>query len=165
MEILRLAPEHIEGYHQIWDYVARERKYFSIFEVPHLTRTREFLLADIAKGHARFVGVVDGEVAGWCEIIPFSHPAHAHVGELDIALLPPFRGRGLGKALMEVTVREALRSGLTRIKLGVFSDNARAIALYEKTGFVREGVLRDHVLIDGRYQDLIMMAMIRRQAG
>jgi RimJ/RimL family protein N-acetyltransferase len=70
-----------------------------------------------------------------------------------------------GKALMEVTLREALRSGLTRIKLGVFSDNARAIALYEKTGFVREGVLRDHVLIDGRYQDLIMMAMIRRQAG
>jgi RimJ/RimL family protein N-acetyltransferase len=164
MEILRITPGHIESYHQSWDHVARERKYFSIFEAPPLARTREFLLKDIAKGHARFVGVVDGEVAGWCEIIPFSYPAHAHVGELDIALLSPFRGRGFGKALMEVTVREVLRNGLTRIKLGVFSDNTRAIALYEKIGFVREGALRDHVLIDGHYQDLIMMAMIRRQA-
>ena len=162
MEVLPITPEHIESYHQIRDHVARERKYFSIFEVPPLACTREFLLADIAKGHSRFVGVVDGEVAGWCEIIPFNYPAHAHVGELDIALLPPFRGRGLGKALMEVTVREALRNGLIRIKLGVFSDNTRAIALYEKIGFVREGVLRDHVLIDGHYQDLIMMAMVRQ---
>ena len=42
------------------------------------------------------------------------------------------------------------------------TDNARAIALYERVGFKREGLLRDAVLLDGRYMDMILMALINR---
>jgi RimJ/RimL family protein N-acetyltransferase len=44
----------------------------------------------------------------------------------------------------------------------VHADNARAIALYEKVGFVREGVARDAVFIDGEYRDAINMAIVDR---
>jgi RimJ/RimL family protein N-acetyltransferase len=37
-----------------------------------------------------------------------------------------------------------------------------AIALYDKVGFVREGLLRDAVLIDGEFRDAIAMSVIRR---
>lgn len=40
------------------------------------------------------------------------------------------------------------------------ADNARAIALYEKIGFVHEGRGRDAVLIDGRHIDSLNMAII-----
>ena len=42
-------------------------------------------------------------------------------------------------------------------------DNARATSLYEKVGFVTEGVQRDAVKIDGQYLDTIMMAIVERK--
>jgi RimJ/RimL family protein N-acetyltransferase len=44
----------------------------------------------------------------------------------------------------------------------VHADNARAISLYERVGFVREGIVRDAVCVDGEYRDAITMALIRR---
>jgi RimJ/RimL family protein N-acetyltransferase len=44
----------------------------------------------------------------------------------------------------------------------VHADNARAIALYERIGFVREGVARDAVFVDGQYRDAISMARVDR---
>lgn len=40
------------------------------------------------------------------------------------------------------------------------ADNTRAIALYEKTGFIREGIQRRSVLIDGRFIDTVNMALM-----
>jgi hypothetical protein len=39
----------------------------------------------------------------------------------------------------------------------------RSTPYYDKAGFVREGVVRDAVLIDGEYRDAIAMALIRRE--
>ena len=38
----------------------------------------------------------------------------------------------------------------------------RAIALYEKAGFVREGIVRDASLIDSVFRDAILMAIVER---
>ena len=48
------------------------------------------------------------------------------------------------------------------VRGGSTADNERAIALYERVGFKREGLLRDAVLLDGRYMDMILMALINR---
>jgi RimJ/RimL family protein N-acetyltransferase len=79
---------------------------------------------------------------------------------LGMALLPPFRGRGNGTALIQATLSEARRIGLVRFELTVHSDNERAIALYEKVGFKKEGTLKDAALIDGHYKDVILMAIV-----
>ena len=54
----------------------------------------------------------------------------------------------------------ARRQGFVRVELSAHADNARAIALYRKVGFVQEGVERDAICIDGRYCDTITMAII-----
>jgi L-amino acid N-acyltransferase YncA len=41
-------------------------------------------------------------------------------------------------------------------------DNERAIALYERVGFKKEGTMQDAALIDGRYKDVILMAIVDR---
>lgn len=57
-------------------------------------------------------------------------------------------------------LNEAKKTGFARIELWAHSDNARAIALYEKVGFVREGLLRAAGVIDGKFVDSVVMAII-----
>jgi L-phenylalanine/L-methionine N-acetyltransferase len=50
--------------------------------------------------------------------------------------------------------------GILRIELTVFTDNARAIALYRRYGFVLEGTHRAYALRDGAYADVHAMARL-----
>ncbi len=160
MEIRPITAEDIEGFHRAVDAVARERKYLAFLEAPPLASAREFVLENIAKGNPQFVAITDGGVAGWCDVIRQTRPIHAHAGVLGMGLLPAYRGRGHGKRLIETTLRAAQRVGLSRVELTVHADNPRAIALYERVGFVREGIKRRATCIDGRFGDMIMMAII-----
>lgn len=80
-----------------------------------------------------------------------------------MGIVPDYRGRGLGLRLINAALAQARKIGFVRIELSVHSDNARAISLYEKVGFVTEGVQRDAVKIDEQYLDTIMMAIVDRK--
>lgn len=74
------------------------------------------------------------------------------------------RGRGIGTAAAKLMLRYCFEEvGLHRIYLRVFSDNLRAIRSYEKAGFIREGLLRDDVCIDGEYRDIVWMAVVKER--
>jgi len=55
----------------------------------------------------------------------------------SIAIAHAARGQGLGAALLQAAEHEVRRRGCAAIKLEVRTDNASAIALYEKHGFRR----------------------------
>jgi RimJ/RimL family protein N-acetyltransferase len=80
---------------------------------------------------------------------------------LGVGLLPTYRGKGIGRRLMARVIAAAWRKGLTRIELTVRQDNRRAIALYKRLGFKAEGVRRNAFLIDGKYHNLIAMALLK----
>ena len=70
-----------------------------------------------------------------------------------------WRDVGLGTALVAATQDWIRDRGLTRLALSVFPDNARAIALYTRAGFVREGLRRRQFRQpDGTYRDELLMA-------
>jgi RimJ/RimL family protein N-acetyltransferase len=50
---------------------------------------------------------------------------------------------------------------LNKVWLHVLTSNERGIRAYERVGFRREGVLRQHLYREGRYQDLLSMAILR----
>lgn len=82
---------------------------------------------------------VDGRVVGHGGLELFSG-RRAHCALLGIGVHDAYAGRGVGRALMAALVDGADRAlGLRRIELTVFADNARAIALYRRFGFVEEG--------------------------
>ena len=155
-------PEHIESFHRALDIVARERKYLALLEAPPLSQTREFVMDFIQKGGLQFVALAEGEVVGWCDIQRHGFPSRAHRGTLGMGIVPAYRGRGIGLRLIQATLAQARVARFVRVELDVHADNARAIALYEKVGFVREGVARDAVFIDGEYRDAINMAIVDR---
>lgn len=84
--------------------------------------------------------------------------AHLHImiGNLEN------RGKGIGTFAVCELVNHAFNNlNLRRIELGVLETNEPAIRLYQKVGFVREGVKRQSVYKNGAYLNLIMMGLLR----
>jgi ribosomal protein S18 acetylase RimI-like enzyme len=166
IEITPIRSEHIAGFHLALGAVARERRFLTFLDAPPLDETERFVTANIRKGHPQFVALAqDGEVVGWCDILPASRPVHAHVGVLGMGLIGPFRGMGIGRQLIETTLAAARQSGLWRTELTVYADNAPAIRLYEQTGFEVEGIKKHAAKIDDRLTDVLMMARLEPPSG
>ncbi|WNB86827.1 GNAT family protein [Cellulomonas sp. ATA003] len=75
---------------------------------------------------------------------------------------PAGRDRGLGSEATALVLRHAFAHlGLYRVELGVYAFNPRARAVYERAGFVPEGVRRAALLFDGERVDEATMAVLR----
>lgn len=73
---------------------------------------------------------------------------------------PDGMGKGYGTEATELMIEYAFKYlGLHKIMLRVYADNERAIKTYEKAGFVREALLRDEVYVQGKYRDIVLMAI------
>ena len=161
-EIAPIDEEHISGFRVAVDVVARERKYLAFLEAPPLENVTRFVLRNIELAYPQFVVLSAGGVVGWCDVLPNrSRVIYWHCGTLGVGLLPGFRGRGIGRQLMRRTIDAAFAFGLTRIELTVRQGNANAIALYKSLGFEIEGLHRNAVCIDGQYENLHSMALLR----
>jgi RimJ/RimL family protein N-acetyltransferase len=101
---------------------------------------------------------VGGELAGNLGLRPDAHPCSGHVQWLGMSVALPFRGLGLGGALLETAAEWARVNGYVKVALGVFPENVRAIAFYERHGFVTEGRRRAQYDRAGQYHDEVVMA-------
>lgn len=72
------------------------------------------------------------------------------------------RGKGLGRAITDYIIRWAFAElNLNRLSLSVLATNERAIRLYKSLGFQEEGCLRAAQYKNGRYIDVIVMAILK----
>jgi RimJ/RimL family protein N-acetyltransferase len=72
------------------------------------------------------------------------------------------QSKGLGTEAIELLINFGFKDlNLHRIYLHVFATNERAVRAYKKCGFVTEGVLRQAAHIDGKFLDVLCMALLR----
>jgi ribosomal protein S18 acetylase RimI-like enzyme len=159
VQILPIAAEHIEGFHQCLDAVARERRHLGLVEAFPPDATRASALKCIAEGVPRFVALLDGEVVGWCDVFPLKLEGFRHRGDLGMGVYERFRHMGIGEQLLRRTIQAAKEMGLERIDLEVYASNVPAIRLYQKIGFGVEGVKKRGRKLDGQYDDIIDMVL------
>ena len=153
---------HLEGLRRCIDAVARERRFIVLVEGPPLPQLQEFVQGLVAGGGVQLVAVDDaGNVVGWCDIMRYGTEGFRHCGRLGMGLLSTARGRGLGRRLAETAIQAAFAGGMERVELEVFASNESAIALYERLGFVREGLKRNARKLDGAYDDSVLMVLVR----
>jgi RimJ/RimL family protein N-acetyltransferase len=160
IDIVPIREDLIDSFHAALDVVCRERDYLAFLEAPPIESTREFVRNNIAKGYPQLVALEEGQVVGWCDVTPPNRPTMQHCGVLGMALLPAWRGRGLGERLIGQTLEVARAFGFLRVELSVRDNNPRAQALYHRVGFEVEGTKRRAVMIDGAFYDLIGMALL-----
>ncbi|MBQ7346476.1 MAG: GNAT family N-acetyltransferase [Clostridia bacterium] len=76
------------------------------------------------------------------------------------------RGKGIGTFAVRAMIAHAFNNlNLHRIELGVLETNAAALRLYEKTGFVREGVKRKSNYKNGKYINMIFMGLLKEECS
>ena len=134
-------PVH-EGQHRAWFEAIQQRNDMVIFGI----RMRE-----------------SGKLVGYCQLhnINLVH----RTAELQIRLGEVAeRGHGYGTEATQLLLNFAFNDlNLNRVYLHVFHNNAPAIRMYEKVGFVHEGILRKAAHIDGSYIDVLLMGILREE--
>lgn len=116
-----------------------------------------------AAEHLVLVAEADGEIVGNVLVSVDRGQATEHIGVLSILLADGWRDVGIGSELLATAQRWSADRGLRKLSLGVFPDNARAIAVYERAGFVREGMRRLQYRTGDAFRDEVLMAWFPRE--
>lgn len=107
----------------------------------------------------------EGTPVGMFKLIPYLHRT-AHVVYIGgLAIDPSHMGQGRGAAMMQTIIALCKAKGFLRLELSTATTNEKAIRLYEKAGFEKEGVLRNYTYLksEDRYLDEVMMAYLVQQ--
>lgn len=91
------------------------------------------------------------------DFINRSAEAHFMIGEIQN------RGKGLGTFGIEKILEHAFKNlNLNRVELSLLSTNT-VIKLYEKKGFIVEGIKKEAIYKNGKYVDSIEMAILKER--
>lgn len=103
---------------------------------------------------------VDGDVAvlGWASLNRFNpRPAYDHVADFSVYVAREARGRGVGNMLLGALVERAHALGYHKLVLAAFPHNAAGMRLYERHGFRTVGIYHEQGMLDGRWNDVVIM--------
>lgn len=157
--IRAMEPEDIPELTEAWN---QPNAYAGTLQLPYTPvdkRQKGFVVWSPTQNS--LVAVIEGKVIG---LIGLSRgeARRAHAGYIGMAVHDAYAGRGAGTALMAAVIDLADNwLQLKRLELGVYADNTRAIALYERFGFEREGLQRAYAWRNGAYVDSLAMARLR----
>jgi phosphinothricin acetyltransferase len=108
--------------------------------------------------HPVVVAEIGGVVAGWGSLNPYSpRAAYQHVADFSVYVERGWRGKGLGRRLLDRLIEIAREIGYHKMMLSAFPFNTSGVALYERMGFRTIGICREMGLLDGRWVDTILM--------
>ena len=86
-------------------------------------------------GSEYWIAEDEGKIIGGCGVFPTPGLPDGCAELQKLYLLGSYRGKGIGKALMEKTFESARRLGYKQLYLESLPELGRAISLYEKAGF------------------------------
>ncbi|MBC2312744.1 spermidine N1-acetyltransferase [Listeria welshimeri] len=110
----------------------------------------------------RFILELDGQMVGLVELMEIDY-IHRRA-EFQIIIDPKFQGHGYAISATKLAMKYAFHVlNLHKLYLVVDKVNEKAIHVYEKVGFIREGELIDEFFVDGTYHDAIRMCIFQHQ--
>ena len=157
--IRALEPGDLPDLTEAWN---QPRAYEGTLQLPYTSLdARQKRNAAAPATLTRLVAVIEGKVIGSLGLERFEN-RRSHTGQFGMAVHDDYAGKGVGSALLAAAIELADNwLNLRRLELTVYSDNARAISLYERFGFEREGLHRDYAWRNGAYVDALAMGRIR----
>ena len=163
VEGLQIRRAEADDCSAIYEMFTSPKVYEGTLQLPYPSREQWRKRIAEADGYYNLVAVSGEHVIGMLDVETFPHkPRRRHVGRIGISVSEAWQGKGVGTALMQAAIDLADNwLNLTRLELEVYSDNETAIHLYERFGFEREGLMRQHAFRNGQYVDSLMMARLR----
>jgi len=122
------------------------------------TAERRSWIADRDERHPVIVADVNATVVGWASLNRFNpREAYDHVADFSVYVERNWRGKGVGRRLLDRLVEIARGFGYHKMVLAALNHNAAGVALYTSAGFTRVGVYREQGQLDGRWVDVLLM--------
>lgn len=119
-------------------------------------------LAQDHKDRAYFGIEMDGELIGEAGLHRVDH--FNRTCELGIGIGREYWGKGFGQDAVRTLVDYAFEHlNMNRIGLYVLAEDPRAVGAYRKAGFIEEGRIRQHAWVRGRYEDELVMSVLREE--
>jgi RimJ/RimL family protein N-acetyltransferase len=117
---------------------------------------------DLIDKGIKYIFLQDDKPVGMFKLVPYTHRAGHIVYLGGFAIHPAYGGKGLGSKLIKIIIDLAREQGFKRIELTTDVINEKAAHIYEKAGFVREGILRklSYFKTEDKYLDAIIMAYL-----
>lgn len=73
------------------------------------------------------------------------------------------RNKGFGKIAIDLVIEYAFKNlNIRKLYCEVFDKNEKAKSLYEKCGFIKEAVLKEHVFKAGKYEDVAVYSLFNK---
>jgi len=111
-----------------------------------------------AARHPVVVAATGGQVVGWGSLNAFNpRPAYDNVVDLSVYVERGWRGRGVGRALLQHLLALARRTGYHKMVLATFPYNEAGVTLYRKMGCTPVGVYHEQGMLDGKWVDVLIM--------
>lgn len=132
-------------------YIQKERPRTEEEEIDFIREVNE-------KDHMYMAAVLDGRAVGIARVLRGELEMKRHTGLFRTWLTNSAQGQGLGKEMIAYTLDWCRYHKLHKLCLTVFSSNEIAIKLYEKKGFVVEGIQKEQAILNGKYEDEWHMA-------
>jgi len=122
------------------------------------------------KGHlqsCRLVAVDDHEqVVGWAALTPVSSRCvYAGVAEVSVYVHRDFRGKGIGKRLLQELIIESEKQNLWTLKAGIFPENKSSIKIHEQCGFRQVGYHEKIGKMKDMWRDTMLMERRSKTIG
>ena len=158
MRIRRATPDDLDGFVAVVVAVAGEDRWIGTEAPVDSEALATRLRVTLDEGNALFVLDDGARIVGTMDV---SRTRVAGVASLGMCLLAEQRGKGHGRAMLEVAIAHARGERMHKLELEVWPDNERAIALYASCGFETEGIRRDHYRRrDGTLRSSQIMALL-----
>ncbi|HEY7330212.1 MAG TPA: GNAT family N-acetyltransferase [Gemmataceae bacterium] len=106
---------------------------------------------------ARLAARRDGRVIGWAALSPVSRrKCYAGVAEVSVYVAASYRGRGVGRRLLEAVIVESERHGIWTLQGATFPSNAASLRLQQSCGFREIGRRERVAQLHGQWRDTIL---------
>ena len=107
-----------------------------------------------------FVAETKAKLVGYIAVFGGNFKRNYSTAQIVIGVLQAYTGQGLGRELFAEVFQWATAQHLHRLELTVMAHNENALSLYQKQGFVIEGVKKDSLLLDGDFVDEYYMGRL-----
>ena len=108
--------------------------------------------------HPVLVADLEGLVVGWASLNRFNpRQAYDHVADFSVYVEREWRGKGVGRLLLDRLIEGAHDAGYHKMVLAAVAYNSAGLALYSSAGFTRVGIYHEQGQLDGNWVDVVIM--------
>jgi phosphinothricin acetyltransferase len=113
---------------------------------------------DAAHSGRRLVAELDGKVAGWAALVPYSDRCcYSGVAEDSVYVASWAQGQGIGCGLLEALIALSEAAGIWTLQAGIFPENKASLRLHLGCGFRLVGVRERIGELEGVWRDVLLL--------